>query len=111
MLLPADSRGRYAAPVGFGRVGREATPASADFEHVVQRSQLEFAADAVELANLCLFQSVFRAFVVSAGVGHASVQEKVVKVVAKVVVIRDIAPAAGLRVPVAAVLNKVSHSP
>jgi hypothetical protein len=59
VLLLADGRGGHAAPVGFGGVGREATPAGADFEHVVLWPQLEFAADAVELADLRLLQSIF----------------------------------------------------
>ncbi len=109
VLLAADGRGGYAATVSLGRVCREAAPAGADFEHVVLRSQLEFPADAIELADLCLLQSIVGAFVISARVGQAAVQEEAIEVVAQVVVIRDIATAAGLRVTAAAMLDKVSE--
>ena len=49
------------------------------------------------------------AFVISAGVGQAAVQEEAIEVVAQVVVIRDIALAAGQRVASAAMLDKVSE--
>ena len=68
VLLPADGRGCHAAPVGLGRVCCKAAPASSDFEHVVAWTQLQLAADAVELVDLCLFQRVIHAVVIGAGI-------------------------------------------
>ena len=106
----ADGGGGYAAAVGFSGVGREAAPAGADFEHMVARPQLEFAADAVELVDLGLLQSVVGAVEISAGVGQAAVEEKFVEGVAEIVVIGDIAAAARLRVAAAAMLQRVRES-
>ena len=109
VLLTANGYRSYATSVSLSHVCREAAPAGADFEHVILWAELEFAADAIELADLCLLQSIVGAFVISTRVGQVAIQEEAIEVVAKIVVIRDIAAAAGLRVAAAAMLKKVSE--
>ena len=82
-----------------GGVQRESAPAGADFHHAIAGLEVEFVADAVELAGRCRLQRVARAGVGIPGphrrrVHEVGRQEQREQLVAQVVVRGDVAPAA-----------------
>src|SRR5215469_15314970 len=76
----------------------EATPAAPDLEHIGVR-RVELFENPSVLPLLRLLEALCFALEQSAGIGHAFVEPERIKVVADVVVVSDVAPAAAEAVP------------
>ena len=109
---PAQAFGKCAFPrkgdllcgyvVGFNRypvvlchVQRQSSPAAADLEYVLARTQAQFAAHMIQLCELCFFQAGARAVEIGAGIHHPLVKPEFVEIVADIVVMLNVAARPG----------------
>ena len=102
-------RGDTAAVAGRG-VDGEGAPARADLEQVVLGTEPEHAAEPVDLGDARLLQGGVGALEDPAGVGHGGVEHELEEVVAQVVVVGDVAAAAGPRVAAEGVPDGVDRA-
>ena len=80
-----------AAIVVFDGVHRPASPAGADFQHVIAGLELQFLAKCLVLGGLCLDQRGIGVSEVRSRIHHAFVEEEGEKLVGQIVVLADVA--------------------
>ena len=98
-LLGRDREAGDACAVLARRDPRKGAPAAADLEQVVVGPQAELVADATELPELRIRESLVLALEDGAGVRHRLVEHRREELVPEVVVVGDVAPRAAEAVP------------
>jgi hypothetical protein len=123
VLRPRDGSGDHPRGVVTGRMERKATPAAPDLDHLVVGSELQFAADQVQLVKRGLLQTALLVRENGAGVHQGGIEKQAEEVVAQVVVGGNVAaaPAAAVgsqemkqamtMIRITAVRSSVLHQP
>ena len=95
VLLARNRGGRHAASVVFRRMNREPAPSGADLDQVIVRAQIQLAADAIDLGRRGFLERRVGALEDRARVHQRAIEHQLEKIVAEIIMRRDIALAAG----------------
>ena len=90
VLLLRDRGGRHPAAILLRRVQRKTAPASANLEQVILLAELQLAADTIKLGDLGIIEGRFRPCKNSRGILHACIEPERKKIIANIVVRRDV---------------------
>lgn len=71
-------------------VDRETAPSASDFKHMIRRIQFKQAAEPVVFSSLRLFKAHYVIGEIGAGVRHRRIEKRFEKIIAQVIVIRDV---------------------
>src|SRR5215469_11105871 len=93
-LLLAQRDANCMDPVIAGSMQDQAAPPTADIQQALARPQPKFAADVIQLLLLRSIEGILSRVEICAGIHHAAVQPKLVKLVRNVVVKADSLPVA-----------------